>query len=151
MNPEESFREGLFYAQMTFSYLHKFNEWGSLSVFMFSCRRLKSFIIDDINDDLQDIWSSVLIHWTWRVQIHEKIKQIHNSWFWCVLSPSDSHQFTLDLNTDINACCVRTTERLLTLHRSVVSWSSRQIWYYHQVLCRESVWTLLLGAGVEWR
>ncbi len=112
---------------MTFSYLRKFNEWGSLSVFMFSCRRLKSFIIDDINDDLNRYLlictDTLMIHWTWRVQIHEKIKQIHNSWFWCVLSPSDSHQFTLDLNT------------------SYQSYSDHPDRFdvYNQVLCRESV------------
>ncbi len=125
---------------MTFSYLRKFNEWGSLSVFMFSCRRLKkSFIIDDINDDLQDICSSVLINW-WYTE-HEKIKQIHNSWFWCVLSPSDSHQFTLDLNTVNKHLRLSENNRVITFTRTDQPYPGNPDRFdaYPQVLCRESV------------
>ncbi len=130
---------------MTFSYLRKFNEWGSLSVFMFSCRRLKSFIIDDINDDLNRYLlictDKLMIHWTWRVQLHEKIKQIHNSWFWCVLSPSDSHQFTLDLNTVNKLLRLSENNRVITYTGTLQTYPDHPDRFdaYRQVLCRESV------------
>ncbi len=82
-----------------------------------------------------------MIHWTWRVQIHEKIKQIHNSWFWCVLSPSDSHQLTLDLNTVNKLLRLSESNRVITDTDTVQSYPDHpdrfNVW--EQVLCRESV------------
>ncbi len=82
-----------------------------------------------------------MIHWTWRVQIHEKIKQIHNSWFWCVLSPSDSHQFTLDLNTVNKHLRLSENNRVITRTRTDQSYPDHPDRFdvYRQVLCRESV------------
>ncbi len=82
-----------------------------------------------------------MIHWTWRVQIHEKIKQIHNSWFWCILSPSDSHQLTLDLNTAYKHLRLSENNREITYTRTVQSYPDHPDRFdvYHQVLCRESV------------
>ncbi len=73
--------------------------------------------------------------------LNMKIKQIHNSWFWCVLSPSDSHQLTLDLNTVNNY--LRLSER----NRVITDTDTDQPYPDHpdrfdvnrQVLCRESV------------
>jgi len=92
-----------------------------------------------------------MIHWTWRVQIHEKIKQIHNSWFWCVLSPSDSHQFTLDLNTVNKLLRLSENNRVITYTGTVQSYPDHPDRFdvYYQVLCRESV----SGSGyweIEW-
>ncbi len=112
---------------------------------MFSCRRLKSFIIDDINDFLNRYLlictDKLMINWTWRVQIHEKIKQIHNSWFWCVLSPSDSHQFTLDLNTAYKRLHLSENNRVITCTRTDQPYPDHPDRFdvYPQVLCRESV------------
>ncbi len=82
-----------------------------------------------------------MIHWTWRVQIHEKFKQIHNSWFWCVLSPSDSHQFTLDLNTAYKLLRLSENNRVITYTNTVQPYPDHpdRFDYWHQVLCRESV------------
>ncbi len=84
---------------------------------------------------------TLMIHWTWRVQIHEKIKQIHNSWFWCVLSPSDSHQFTLDLNTVNKLLRLSENNRVITHTRTDQSYPDHPDRFdaYPQVLCRESV------------
>ncbi len=84
---------------------------------------------------------TLMIHWTWRVKLHEKIKQIHNSWFRCVLSLSDSHQLTLDLNTANKFLCLSERNRVITYTRRVQSYPDHpdrfDVWY--QVLCRESV------------
>ncbi len=82
-----------------------------------------------------------MIHWTWRVQIHENIKQIHNSWFWCVLSPSDSHQFTLDLNTVNKLLRLSENNRVITYTGTVQPYPDHpdRFDHWHQVLCRESV------------
>ncbi len=113
---------------------------------MFSCRRWKkSFITDDINDDLNRYMvictDKLMIHWAWRVQIHEQIKQIHNSWFWCVLSPSDSHQFTLDLNTVNKLLRLSENNRVITNTDTVQSYPDHPDRFdcWRQVLCRESV------------
>ncbi len=84
---------------------------------------------------------TLMIHWTWRVQLHEKIKQIHNSWFWCVLSPSDSHQLTLDLNTVNKYLCLSESNRVITYTNTVQSYHDHpdRFDHYLQVLCRESV------------
>ncbi len=68
--------------------------------------------------------------------------QIHNSWFWCVLSPSDSHQLSLDLNT-VNKL-LRLSERNRVITYTLFTDQSYpdhpdRFDYYHQVLCRESV------------
>ncbi len=83
-----------------------------------------------------------MIHWTWRVQLHEKIKQIHNSWFWCVLSPSDSHQLTVDLNTTHKNLRLSERNRVITYTGTDKSFPDHpdRLDYYLQVLCRESVW-----------
>ena len=111
-----------------------------------SCRRRKkSFITDDVNDDLHRYLvicaETLMIHWTWRVQLHEKIKQIHNSWFWCVLSPSDSHQLTLDLNTAHILLRLSENNRVITDTVTVQPYPDHpdRFDYYLQVLCRESV------------
>ncbi len=82
-----------------------------------------------------------MIHWTWRVQIHENIKQIHNSWFWCVLSPSDSHQFTLDLNTVNKLLRLSENNRVITYTYTDQSYPDHPDRFVGvcQVLCRESV------------
>ncbi len=84
---------------------------------------------------------TLLIHWTWRVKLHEKIKQIHNSWFWCVLSPSDSHQLTLDLNTVNKQLRLSERNRVITNTDKVQSYPDHldRFDYWDQVLCRESV------------
>ncbi len=84
---------------------------------------------------------TLMIHWTWRVQLHEKIKLIHNSWFWCVLSPSDSHQFTLDLNTTYKRLRLSENNRVITYSGTDQPYPDHpdrfdQWW---QVLCKESV------------
>ncbi len=73
--------------------------------------------------------------------VHEKIKQIHNSWFWCVLSPSDSHQFTLDLNTVNKHLRLSENNRVITDTDTVQSYPDHPDRFdvYSQVLCRESV------------
>ncbi len=83
-----------------------------------------------------------MIHWTWRVQLHEKIKQIHNSWFWCVLSPSDSHQLTLDPNTVNKKLHLSKRNRVITYTDTVQLYPDHpdRFDYWSQVLCRESVW-----------
>ncbi len=112
---------------------------------MFSCRRWKIRFIIDVNDDLHRYLvictETLMIHWTRRVQIHEKIKQIHNSWFWCVLSPSDSHQLTLDLNTVNKRLRLSESNRVITYAKTVKSYPDHpdRFQYYSQVLCRESV------------
>ncbi len=84
---------------------------------------------------------TLMIHWTWRVQLHEKIKQIHNSWFWCVLSPSDSHQLTLDLNTAHKYLRLSKRNRVITVALTVQPYPDHpdRFNYRSQVLCRESV------------
>ncbi len=70
-----------------------------------------------------------------------KIKQVHNSWFWCVFSPLDSHQLTLDQNTVNKYLCLSESNRVIT-HTG-----TKQLYPDHpdrfdgvcQVLCRESV------------
>ncbi len=84
---------------------------------------------------------TLIIHWTWRVQLHETIKQIHNSWFWCVLSPSDSQQLTLDLNTVNKRLRLSERNRVITATDTVQSYPDHpdRFDYYWQMLCRESV------------
>ncbi len=84
---------------------------------------------------------TLMIHWIWRVQIHEKIKHIHNSWFWCVLSPSDSHQLSLDLNTVNKHIRLSEINRVITNTDTDHSYPDHpdRFDYYYQVLCRESV------------
>ncbi len=84
---------------------------------------------------------TLMIHWTWRVQLHEQIKQIHNSWFWCVLSPSDSHQFTLDLNTVNKYLRLSERNREITVTGTDRSYPDHpdRFDYWRQVLCREKV------------
>ncbi len=93
-----------------------------------------------------------MIHWTWRVQLNEKFKQINNSWFWCVLSPSDSHQLSLDLNTVNNNLRLSERNRVITETNTDQSYPDHPDRFdgYSQVLCRESVcgrcyWELELG------
>ncbi len=82
-----------------------------------------------------------MIHWTWRVQLHEKIKQIHNSWFWCVLSPSDSHQLTLDPNTVYKHLLLSENNRVITYTDTDQPYPDHPDRFdrYQQVLCRERV------------
>ncbi len=82
-----------------------------------------------------------MIHWTWRVQLHEKIKQIHNSWFWCVLSSIDSHQLTLDLNTAHKRLSLSESNRVITETSTKQPYPDHPDRFdgWNQVLCRESV------------
>ncbi len=84
---------------------------------------------------------TLVIYWTWRAQLHEQIKQIHNSWFWCVLSPSDSHQFTLDLNTVHKFLRMSENKREIVVTNRDQSYPDHPDRFdvYRQVLCRESV------------
>ncbi len=93
-----------------------------------------------------------MIHLTWRVQLHEKIKQIHNFWFWCVLSPLDSHQLTLDLNTVNNYLRLSERNRVITYFDSEQSYPDHpdRFDYYFQVLCRERVCGRCYWE-IEWR
>ncbi len=92
----------------------------------------------------QDIWSSVQRHWWYtehEVHLHEKIKQINNSWFLCVLSPSDSHQLTLDLNTAHKRLCLSENNRVITGTKTDQSCPDHPDRFdcWNQVLFRESV------------
>ncbi len=84
---------------------------------------------------------TLMIYWTWRAQLHEQIKQIHKSWFWCVLSPSDSHQFTLDLNTVHKFLRMSENKREIVVTNRDQSYPDHpdRFDYWRQVLCRESV------------
>ncbi len=69
-----------------------------------------------------------------------KISPIHNSWFWCVLSPSDSHQLTLDLNTAHKHLRLSENNRVITNTGTVQSYPDHPDRFDEcQVLCRESV------------
>ncbi len=85
---------------------------------------------------------TLMIHWTWTVQLHEKVKQIHNSCFWCVLSPSDSHQLTLDLKTAHKRLRVSESSRVITVTGTDRSYPDHPDRFdvYRQVLCNESVY-----------
>ncbi len=84
---------------------------------------------------------TLMIHWTWRVQLHEKIKQIHDSWFWCVLSPSDSHQLTLDLKTAHKRLHMSENNRVITVAGKDQPYPDHPDRFdaWCQVLCKESV------------
>ncbi len=67
--------------------------------------------------------------------------QIHNSWFWCVLSPSDSHQLTLDPNTAYNRLCLSERNTMITYTYTDQLYPDHPERFneWSQVLCRESV------------
>ncbi len=67
--------------------------------------------------------------------------QTHNSWFWCVLSPSDSHQLTLDPNTTYKSLCLSESNIEITHTYTDQSYPDHPDRFdaYRQVLCRESV------------
>jgi len=67
--------------------------------------------------------------------------QIDHSWLWCVLSPSDSHQLTLDLNTAHKRLRLSERNRVITYTNTEQPYPDHLdrfdiLW---QVLCRESV------------
>ncbi len=71
----------------------------------------------------------------------KRSKQIHNSWFWYILSPSDSHLLTLDLNTVNKRLLLSENNRVITVTDTVQSYPDHPDRFdeWCQVLCRESV------------